>query len=87
MHAFQPNYRCLPLVLTHCALLLLPLLVSLLQGFAGLQVQQPMARQLLGATLQQQQIYDPMTIDVSKLNSIFVQRQQPGLTGALIRPM
>jgi hypothetical protein len=66
--------------------LLLSLL--LLQGFAGLQVQQPIAGQLLGATLQpQQQLYDPMTIDVSKLNSIFVQRQQPALTGAFIRPM
>uniref|UniRef100_A0A383W2Q4 RRM domain-containing protein n=1 Tax=Tetradesmus obliquus TaxID=3088 RepID=A0A383W2Q4_TETOB len=57
------------------------------QGFAGLQVQQPLAGQLLGALQQPQQMYDPMTIDVSKLNSIFVQRQQPGLTGAFIRQM
>jgi hypothetical protein len=68
--------------------LLFHLLLLVAQGFAGLQVQQPLAGQLLGATLQQpQQIYDPMTIDVSKLNSIFVQRQQPALTGTFIRPM
>jgi hypothetical protein len=78
--------QCLP-PCADCALLL-PLLVWLLQGFAGLQLQQPMAGQLLGATLQQQQqMYDPVTIDVSKLNSIFVQRQQPALAGAFIRPM
>ncbi|KAF6261797.1 hypothetical protein COO60DRAFT_723062 [Scenedesmus sp. NREL 46B-D3] len=57
------------------------------QGFAGLQMQ-PMTGQLLGSTLQQQQqVFDPMTVDVSKLNTIFLQRQQPALTGAFLRPM
>jgi hypothetical protein len=35
-----------------------------------------------------QQIYDPLAgVDVDKLNAMFIQRQQPALTGAFLRPM
>lgn len=57
---------------------------------AGLQMQPGLAAgQLLAATgIQQQQVYDPLAgMDVNKLNSIFIQRQQPSLTGAFTRPM
>eukprot|EP00878_Enallax_costatus_P024240 GHUV01025853.1.p1 GENE.GHUV01025853.1~~GHUV01025853.1.p1 ORF type:complete len:263 (-),score=106.91 GHUV01025853.1:196-984(-) len=37
---------------------------------------------------QQQLLFDPTTaVDVSKLNALFMQRQQPGITGAFMRPM
>ncbi len=78
----------------------LVLLSSVQQTFptplSGLQVQQGLAgslaanQQLLapGALQQQPQVYDPLAgMDVNKLNTIFIQRQQPALTGAFLRPM
>lgn len=46
-----------------------------------------------GALQQQQQpaqVYDPMGMDMSKLtqmNALFMQRQQPALAGAFMRPV
>eukprot|EP00879_Flechtneria_rotunda_P012086 GHRR01012621.1.p1 GENE.GHRR01012621.1~~GHRR01012621.1.p1 ORF type:complete len:327 (+),score=151.56 GHRR01012621.1:167-1147(+) len=71
-------------------------------ALAALQLQQSMATtgltsaQLLAAATgglqqqqpQQQQVYDPLAgVDINKLNALFMQRQQQGLTGAFMRPM
>jgi hypothetical protein len=58
------------------------------QALAGMASQQ----QLLGVLQQQQQqqqaMYDPMGgMDVSKLNALFMQRQQPALAGGFMRPV
>jgi hypothetical protein len=32
-------------------------------------------------------MYDPLTMDVGKLNAMFMQRQQPQLAGGFMRPV
>lgn len=71
--------------------------LGLTAGFGGLQ--QGLATSALGSQLlaagalqppqqQQQLLFDPTAaVDVSKLNALFMQRQQPGLTGAFMRPI
>lgn len=65
-------------------------------GLSALQVQQGLGtsigNQLLGAGAlqsipQQQLLFDPTAaVDVTKLNALLMQRQQPALTGAFLRP-
>lgn len=57
-----------------------------MQMAAGMPNQQLMAA---GALQQQQpqQMYDPIGMDVGKLNALFMQRQQPALAGGFMRPV
>lgn len=67
---------------------------NLAGNFAGMQMASGMPNQQLMAAgaLQQQagQVYDPLSMDMSKLtqmNQLFMQRQQPALAGAFMRPV
>lgn len=64
---------------------------NLAGNFGGMQMAAGMPNQQLmaaGALPQQQpQVYDPLTMDVGKLNAMFMQRQQPALAGAFMRPV
>lgn len=71
--------------------------LGLSNGLGGLQqglAANALSNQLLAAGAlqppqqQQQFLFDPTAaVDVSKLNALFMQRQQAGLTGAFMRPM
>lgn len=79
-----------PAVLACCGVLQgLP--ANLAGNFGGMQMAAGMPNQQLMAAgaLQQQQagVYDPIAMDVSKLNAMFMQRQQPALAGAFMRPV
>lgn len=65
---------------------------NLANQFAGMQMASGMPnQQLMGAgalqAQQQAQMYDPLTMDVGKLNAMFMQRQQPQLAGGFMRPV
>jgi hypothetical protein len=61
-----------------------------MQMASGMPNQQLMTAGALQQQQQSAQMYDPMGMDMSKLtqmNTLFMQRQQPALAGAFMRPV